>query len=81
MSEKGVSGQFCLPLLHLLHAVIANPSAENMITKLELFERKPEINFRRAIRNFFRKAKEGRLLERYMTRIFSKFLKGWRVTD
>lgn len=51
MSEKGAPDQFRIPLFHL-HAEVGNPSAQNMIAKLELFEHKPEINIQEIPRKF-----------------------------
>ena len=50
VSEKGVSDQLWIPLSHL-QAEAQNP-AQSMITKLELINRKPEINIQERYMEF-----------------------------
>jgi len=58
VSEKGVMDQLWIPLSHL-QAEVRNP-AQSMITKLEVINRKPEINIRRDV-NFLRAIAGGSL--------------------
>jgi hypothetical protein len=55
VSEKGVSDQLRIPLLHP-HAEVGSLSVQSMSAKLELLQHKPEINLQERCSNFFRKA-------------------------
>jgi hypothetical protein len=51
-AEEDLENSSRMPLLDL-HWEVGNPCAENMITKLELFQHKPEINIQERCADLF----------------------------